>query len=225
MPTQAFIWIALAYACGSTPFALLIGLARGVDIRKQGSGNVGATNVGRVLGRRWGVLCFVLDVLKGLLPVLGAGAAMGLLGSRGLSSAQAWWWLAVGGAAVVGHVFPIWLRFKGGKGVATSLGVLLGFWPVLTLPGALAGLTWVALIKATRYVSVASIGAAVMLPLYFVGVSRGMDRGGEEFLPFLVVSILLALLVVVRHRANIARLRAGTENRVGASKAPDQPRS
>ncbi|MCC7204744.1 MAG: glycerol-3-phosphate 1-O-acyltransferase PlsY [Phycisphaeraceae bacterium] len=204
-----------AYLVGSIPFGLLIGWTRGVDIRKAGSGNVGATNAGRVLGRKWGVLCFVLDVLKGLLPVLIAGAVMGWLGRRDLPAADTWRWLAVAAAAVVGHVFPVWLKFRGGKGVATSLGVLLGFYPVLTLPAVTALVVWVALVKTFHYVSLASIVAAVSLPVTLLIEGQIRRQAISYLTPYLVVTSLLALLVIVRHRSNIQRLLAGTESKVG----------
>ena len=209
------IWVLIAYVCGSIPFGLIIGLARGVDIRKHGSGNLGTTNVGRVLGKKWGILCFVLDVLKGFGPVLGAGLALGFAGRNDLATADAWRWLAVAVAAVVGHIFPVWLAFKGGKGVATGLGVLLAFWPLLTLPGVAAFVTWIVVVKIWRYVSLASIAGAVSLPIYFVIVSIFTKPPTGTLVAFLSVSVLLALLVVVRHRSNIARLRAGTESKIG----------
>lgn len=212
------LWLALAYLSGSVPFALLIGLAKGVDIRAHGSGNVGATNVGRVLGRRWGVLCFVLDVLKGVLPVAVGGLALGYFGDGDLSEAAAWRWLALAAAAMLGHVFPVWLRFKGGKGVATGLGVLLAMWPLLTVPAAAAALTWVALAKAYRYVSLASMAAAALLPVYVAAWALGTGQGRGALLPTLVVTSLLGGLVLLRHRTNIARLRAGTESRIGAAR-------
>lgn len=215
---ELWIWVVGSYFSGSVPFALLIGLAHGVDIRKVGSGNVGTTNVGRALGRKWGVLCLILDVMKGLLPVLVGGLVLGYANRRDLPAEEAWRWMAIGAAAVVGHVFPIWLKFKGGKGVATSLGVLLGFWPILTLPGVGVAVVWVIVVKLSKYVSLASVMAAVSLPLFawvhaVTTAARPWDR-----LPFIVVGAALALLVVVRHRTNITRLMAGTENRVGAKK-------
>lgn len=219
MDQNWIIWIIAGYVAGSVPFGLLIGLARGVDVRKSGSGNLGTTNVGRVLGRQWGILCFVLDVLKGTLPVVGAGAALGYLGRDPLNHTDAWKWLAVAAAAVLGHVFPIWLKFRGGKGVATSLGVLLGFWPTLTLPGIAAVATWIVVVLIWRYVSLASIAAAIALLIYLIAF--GLLRGStlENLLPFLFVTTFLVLLVIVRHRSNIGRLLAGTENKVGKKPA------
>jgi glycerol-3-phosphate acyltransferase PlsY len=212
------IWVALAYLAGSIPFGLLMGLARGVDIRNHGSGNVGATNAGRVLGKSWGIACFILDVLKGLLPVLLAGLAFNYAGQWDLTAAQAGKWLAVAVAAVVGHVFPVWLKFKGGKGVATGLGVLLAFWPILTIPGAVALLLWLVCVKIWRYVSLASIVAAVSLPLTLLIALLSAGELDADTIPFFVVVTLLALLVILRHRDNLARLRAGTESKIGGKR-------
>jgi len=213
-----WLWVVGGYLCGSIPFGLLLGKAKGIDIRQAGSGTIGATNLTRLLGRPWGVLCFVLDVLKGAVPVVAAGASMGLLGEGDVPAADAWVWLAVGAAAVLGHVFPVWLKFKGGKGVATGVGVLAGFWPTLTLPGLCAFGTWVVLVSIFRYVSFASMIAAVSLPgfLFALALLRGAEHA--QLLPFYVVSALLVLLVVMRHRSNIARLLAGTESKIGDSK-------
>jgi len=211
-------WIVGGYVCGSVPFGLLIGKTKGVDIRQAGSGNIGATNLGRVLGRPWGVACFVLDMLKGAIPVLASGAAMGVLGQSDIETGAAWLWLAVGTAAVLGHVFPVWLRFRGGKGMATTVGVVAGFWPMLTLPGLGTVVTWIVLATLFRYVSLASMAAAAALPAYVfvIAVLRGTDHG--QLVPFYVVTGLLAALVVVRHRTNITRLLAGTESKIGARK-------
>jgi acyl phosphate:glycerol-3-phosphate acyltransferase len=205
------------YLCGSIPFGLFLGYARGVDIRASGSGNLGATNVGRVLGKKWGILCFALDVLKGFAPVFVAGWWLGYIGRPvdGLTQGEAWRWLAVAAAAVIGHCFPVWLGFKGGKGVATSFGVLLGLWPFMTLPGLAALATWVVTMKLSRYVSLASMVAAVALPVFVVTMGMWRGQPGVSLLPFVVVAALRALLVVWRHRTNIQRLMAGTENKVG----------
>lgn len=216
------IGIVLGYLLGSIPFALLLGWSKGVDIRTVGSGNVGATNVGRTLGKKWGILCFILDVIKGLIPVLLAGWWLELLDDPAVEISFILTWLAVGVAAVVGHVFPVWLKFKGGKGVATALGVLLGFWPVLTIPGLLAAAVWVTLALATRYISVASVGAAAALPVLVavLGLTwRAMTFA--QLWPFLLITTLLALLVILRHRGNIVRLSKGTEPKWGQKKIAD----
>lgn len=218
-----FLCIAGAYLIGSIPFGLLIGKARGIDIREHGSKNIGATNVGRVLGRRWGYFCFGLDVIKGAAPVLAAGWITGALGDERASSTTLLWWLGVAAGAVLGHVFPVWLRFRGGKGVATGFGVLVAIYPGLTYASLVALGLWILVVKATRYVSVASIVAALSIPIsacVFCFV-RGNGTLGERAAglaqqwPLMALSGLLAVLVVWKHRANIARLRAGTENRVG----------
>jgi glycerol-3-phosphate acyltransferase PlsY len=205
------IWILAAYLAGSIPFGLIISRTRGVDIRQHGSGNVGATNVGRVLGIRWGFLCFGLDVAKGLAPVLAYSMVVRPLEPGGAVAALQW--LGVAAAPMIGHVFPLWLGFRGGKGVATGLGVVLGLWPILTLPAVVAGLLWVLTAKLTGYVSLASIAAAVSLPPLAIaaGVYYGLSLA--ELAVFLGVTGLLAALVVFRHRSNLANLRAGTEPR------------
>jgi len=205
----------VGYLSGSIPFALLLGRLRGVDIRTVGSGNVGATNLGRACGKPWGIGCFVLDMTKGLAPVLVAGGLLGYLGQADLPPADAWRWLSVGAAAVFGHVFPVWLKFRGGKGVATGAGVLLGFWPVLTVPGLLGAAVWGGIVAASRYVGVASVVAALSLPLWLLIISLVDGHALSARLPFFVVSGLLAALVTFRHRGNIARTLAGTEPKIG----------
>ena len=128
-----------AYLLGAVPFGLLIAAGHGIDLRKVGSGNIGATNLSRALGKRWAYVCFVLDLAKGLLPMLAAGVWLcDLTGTVGLMAR-----LAVGCAAVLGHIFPVYLRFKGGKGVATSFGVAVGLWPYYTICAAAALLVWI----------------------------------------------------------------------------------
>ena len=217
-----------AYLVGAIPFGFLIGRARGIDIRAHGSGNIGATNVRRVLGRKAGNACFVLDVAKGAAPVLVAGAAMGTLGDGAPSTGDALGWLAVSMATVLGHVFPIYLRLKGGKGVATGLGALGALWPVVTIATAVALALWIATVRTTRYVSVASCAAAASLPVSvfvtrLVGWGKPAGAGALEHAlagwPFLVLTGALALLVLARHRSNLARVARGEEPKVGARKA------
>src|SRR6266545_8132773 len=131
--------IPLAYLIGSIPFGLVVGLAKGIDPRTAGSGNIGATNLGRLLGGRYFALVFTLDLLKGLLPTVIAGA---LLKFAPHNLQEYLLWLAVAAAAIVGHMFSLFLRFKGGKGVATSAGVVLGIFPYYTWAGFLAIATW-----------------------------------------------------------------------------------
>jgi glycerol-3-phosphate acyltransferase PlsY len=176
---------------------------RGVDIREAGSRNIGATNAFRVLGARWGALVFLLDVAKGWVAALGprllTGSGPGTLAPSLLAPT-----LAAGLAAILGHVFTPWLRFRGGRGVATSLGVFLGIMPVPTL---IALGTWVALLLLSKRVSVGSIGAALAYPvLVWLLPPRGIPRA-----PVAWVALVVAALVIVRHAANIRRLLSGTE--------------
>lgn len=210
----------VAFLCGSIPTGLLLGRLKGVDIRQHGSRNIGATNVGRVLGQQWFFVCFAIDFLKAFVPVVFAGRMLGAFGTLEIRGAVAWLWLAIMVCAVLGNVLNPWLRFKGGKGVATSIGALMGVFPALTIPGAGIFLVWIATLALWRYISVASIAASAMLPvltaLTFVAASRMQKIASIEPLwPFLIVTTVLASLVIFKHKANMARLRAGTEPKVG----------
>lgn len=223
MPTPAY-WLYLvgAYLAGSIPFALLLGLMKGVDIRKVGSGNVGATNLGRACGRGFGIAGFALDVLKGLVPVLMAGQFTNH-GEAFLPEPAPWQagllWISIGVSAVLGHVYSLWLGFKGGKGVATSLGVLLGFFPLLTLAGGVGGLLWLAACFFSGYVSLASVVAAVSVPVTTLLAWRLLPESETRYHDdpwvFGTFTVLLAALVIVKHRSNMVRLRAGTESKAG----------
>ena len=191
----------VAYLLGSIPFGLLIGLSRGIDVRTVGSKNIGATNVLRTVGKPWGILAFSLDFAKGLV----AAAVVPRLVLAGSPPALA---MLVGGiAAVVGHTWPVWLRFRGGKGVATSAGMLVAVAPAAV---GLALAAWLVVLLASRYVSLASITAAVVLAVAIWFPPFAVADGGV-LIPVLVS--LLGALVVYRHRSNIARLANGTENR------------
>ena len=205
--------IPVAYLLGSVPFGLVVGLAKGIDPRTAGSGNIGATNLGRLLGGRYFALVFTLDLLKGMLPMLAASVAL-RSGPRALTTTDYLLWLGVGMAAILGHMFSVFLRFKGGKGVATSAGVMLGLWPYFTGPGLVAIFGFVVLFMVTRYVSVGSMGGAVLFPVAYVviGRARGWDVFGSQ-LPLLIFGVVVALLIIYKHRTNIARLMAGTENK------------
>ncbi len=222
MDGKSILWAYIAgplcgYLLGSIPFGLLIGWSKGVDVRKGGSGNIGSTNVGRLLGRKWGYLCFFLDVAKGFVPVLAGGWLLKRAFGDNvtvLPIAGLWAWLAIGGACIFGHMFSIYLGFRGGKGVATSLGVVLGVWPYFTITGVVVFLIWAGVWGMTRYVSLASITAAVAFPLFFLILVWKMQSWDILHLwPLLVFAIFIAAMVVVRHRGNITRLLAGTENR------------
>lgn len=204
-----------AYVIGSTPFGVIIARAYCLNLRSAGSGNVGATNVGRVVGRKWGYLCFVLDVLKGFGPVLLAGFYLRGLDEDIPSVTGQAAWLAVAFGAIAGHVFSFWLKFRGGKGVATSLGVLLGFYPYFTWAGLAAMGIWVVVVLIRRYVSLASIIAAGAFPFLFAGSCVLFDWPVGQLWPLLAFAVAMAALVIVRHRTNIARLLKGTENRIG----------
>lgn len=216
-----------SYLLGSIPFGYLIGRAKGVDIRKQGSGNIGATNLGRVLGRKWGYLGFVFDFAKGLAPALYAGRMLRQMFANSdgavLPQQAQWAWLIIAAAAILGHMFPIYLRFKGGKGVATSLGVLIGIFPYLTITAVFAALVWFAVWGMTRYVSLASIITAIAFPAGFaLIVSRVQAWTITDLWPLFAFTCAIAALVILRHRSNISRLIQGTENRGAGLKASDK---
>ncbi len=194
------IGLLLSYLAGSIPFAYLAGKAKGVDLRKHGSGNLGATNAIRVLGPRIGGLVYLGDTLKGMLPAL-------LLPPHISASHPELWAIAFGCAAILGHVRPIFLMGKGGgKGVATAGGVFFGLAPI---PALIALAAFVVVVAATKIVSVGSMVAAILLPtmIFFFG-------GGVTVL--FGISCAIGLFVIWMHRANIARLRQGTEPKIGA---------
>ena len=205
----------VGYVIGSTPFGILIEKAKGVDLRKVGSGNVGATNVGRTLGKKWGYLCFFLDVGKGMICAAGA---MAVTSREPTVMAQAVW-LAAGCGAILGHVFSFWLKFKGGKGVATSLGVVVGIYPYFTFAGLVAFAIWGAVTLISRYVSLGSILAALAFVPLFLGFSLAFNWPATELWPLGSFALAMAGLIIIRHRSNISRLMAGTENKIGKSKS------
>ncbi|HZB25910.1 MAG TPA: glycerol-3-phosphate 1-O-acyltransferase PlsY [Vicinamibacterales bacterium] len=188
--------VLLGYLAGSVPFAFLLARCAGIDVRLAGSGNVGAANVLRTTGVRRGLLVMLLDVAKG------AGA----IAVAQLSSAGSITVAAAGGAAIVGHIYPVWLKFRGGKGVAVAAGVFALLAPAGT---AIASLIFIAVVMATRYVSLGSVAASVALPpaAWLTGASASV----------VTTAAAAATLIVFRHRANLGRLRAGTERRFGLS--------
>ena len=206
--------IPLAYLVGSVPFGLIVGKSRGVDPRTAGSGNIGATNVGRLLGKRYFLLVFTLDLLKGMVPMLIASAIVHRIPELQRDRTVHLLWLLVGTAAVLGHMFSVFLKFTGGKGVATSLGVALGLVPYFTLPGVVAVVVFVAAFAAMRYVSVGSMAGACSFPVAYLLIGSAMDwELTGSLLPLTVFAVLIAGMIVYKHRGNIARLRAGTESR------------
>ncbi len=206
----AFIIIG-AYLLGSVPFGLIIARAHGKDLRTIGSGNIGATNLSRALGKKWAYLCFCLDVAKGLAPVLAATFIL----SSPPAVKDLFLWLAVGCAAVLGHIFPVYVRFRGGKGVATSFGVALGLWPYYTICSVFVFVVWVITVLIWRYISLASITASITFPIALILAI--VFKPGWDFTnlwPLLTAAIAIPLTVIIRHRQNIKRLIAGTEGKV-----------
>lgn len=195
------IILTLVYLIGSIPFGFLIGRLHGIDIRKHGSGNIGATNVRRVIGKDYGIVCFVLDFLKGLLPVLWSARLFAGTG------AESWAATAAAALTVLGHCCPLYLKFKGGKGVSTTLGSLIALAPVPVFCGVIS---WVAVFHLKRIVSVASLAAAVMIPLS--AFIMRLFSPASVTIPELVALTAIAALIIVRHRENIVRLMQGKEN-------------
>ncbi len=217
-----WVWSAIAFLSGSVPFGVIIARRKGVDIRQHGSGNPGSTNVGRVLGKRFGILCFLLDALKGAAPVLVSGWLGGLLGMAIPSTDAAWGWLFVAVCAILGHCFSPWIGFRGGKGVATGFGAVLAMWPVLTVPALAAFLVWSITLGLTRYMSLASMVGGIVLPSTVVAMALGGEDGSlGASLPFLIVTGAIAAFVVFRHRKNLMRIRTGSEPRVGRQTSTD----
>jgi glycerol-3-phosphate acyltransferase PlsY len=203
--------IIVAYLLGSIPFGQIIAKAHGRDLRTIGSGNIGATNLARALGKKWAYFCFFLDVAKGFVPVFAA--------TRFLSSPPAInelvLVLAVAIAAVLGHIFPIYLKFKGGKGVATSFGVALGFWPYYTVCSIVVLMIWVIVVLISRYVSLASIVASIFFPVALItAIALVSNWHLANLWPLLAVAAIMPTLVIIRHRENITRLANGTESKI-----------
>jgi glycerol-3-phosphate acyltransferase PlsY len=195
-----------AYCLGSIPFGLLLGFLGGVDIRKTGSGNIGATNLSRALGRGWGIAAFLLDFAKGLVPVLAASHLAASRPQDFLLAGEARLAVSAGVATVLGHVYPVYLGFRGGKGVATGFGAMAALSPPATVG---MGILWVSLYLLTRTVSVASMAMAAALPLLVVLLERDRSDGG--FTTVLFFSVGVAVLILVRHRSNLRRLLKGEE--------------
>ena len=217
MPVLAYIAVAVAaYLLGSIPTGFLVAKARGIDIRSVGSGNIGATNTMRVLGKPAGIFVLLMDVLKGFLAVVLLSFLVGFWlsqGKRGNYDEEIVYRLPLiaGIFAVLGHNYTCWLKFKGGKGIATTTGVYLALAPWAVLIGLVVFLLAV---LVTRYISVGSIAAAVALPVAICLTQNGLLLD--------VVSIALGLLAIYKHKSNIQRLRNGTENRITVKKKDSQ---
>lgn len=233
------LWLCplLAFLLGSIPFGLFIARMKGIDIRQHGSGNIGATNVLRVVGKKHGIICLILDALKGFIPTFlaislirfeGQRAGIDALADYSYVFSQADQWKAqslqvlTGLLSILGHNYSPWVGFKGGKGIATSAGVLLALFPFFGV--ILLIIIWLLLFLTTRYVSVASIGAAAALPVithlgarfHHINNDKSMPtmwEAGTWNKPLFVFTIIIAALAIWKHRANIRRLREGTESR------------
>ena len=195
----AMFWMFVSYFIGSLPTGYLVArIFRGVDIRTVGSGSIGATNVRRLMGQGWAVFVTLVDMLKGALALL--------LTVESASSDP--WLLSLSALAVVlGHNYPVWLRFRGGKGVATTYGTMFFIWPYNSFAIVLmSGALWYAVMTSTRYVSLASMVSLLALPAFFWML--------DAPLPFILLALLLALLAMFRHRSNVSRLLEGRENPV-----------
>ncbi len=193
--TQLFISLIISYLLGSIPFGLWLGkLLKGIDVREHGSHNIGATNTLRVLGKPIGITTLVLDIGKGWLAVKLVQWLFGIYID--------WMLVLIGLVAVVGHIFPIYLKFKGGKGVATTFGIFLAITPLATLYTMIA---FVIVVALTRYMSVGSIVAAVCFPIFIYFTARNWV--------YLTLAVILGIFIIIRHRSNIKRLMNETENK------------
>jgi len=210
---KAVVLIIISYFVGSISFALLIAKLHGVDLRAIGSGNLGATNLSRACGKKWAYVCFFLDVLKGFVPAIAAKELLNI--SNSPSAAVLAVWLAVGIAAILGHIFPFYLKFKGGKGVATSFGVALGIWPYYTIPSIMVFALWAVIVLIWRYISLASVIAAAVFPVVMIIFTMTLASWNFNTLwPLILMAVILCSLVIFLHRDNIKRLIDGTEHKV-----------
>ncbi len=210
----------IAYFLGSIPSGYLAGVAKGVDIRAVGSGNIGATNAFRILGKTAGTIVLVVDGLKGWVAVAIVPELVYKMFYSTPWSDQApeseYLRIIAGISVILGHNYTCWLKFKGGKGIATSAGVMAALMPVTFIIGLV---TWIVVCAITRYVSVASIAAAVVLPFATWG-SRYFGVHPPYSHRMIIVAVLMSTLAIYKHKANIARLMNGTENRLGQKKGP-----
>jgi len=233
-----WLLIALGFLLGSIPFGLLLGKLKGVDIRDHGSGNIGSTNVFRTLGKKSGITCLILDLLKGFAPVLLAINLARIEDASFLFSIEFLKSLTetvpasqqfqvqsihvlTALAAILGHNYSPWIGFKGGKGIATSGGALLALMPAAVI---LLVLILIIVARITKYVSVGSIATGIALPLLTLYGSwyHGKIADGTWNKPLFIFSIVAGALAIWKHRSNIKRLRTGTENKIGQKKEANQ---
>ena len=195
---KVLIFVIISYLLGSLPNGLYVANLKGIDIRNEGSKNTGATNVFRVMGAKFGILVLILDALKGFIPLFIA-EKFGVTGNS---------LVLIGITAVIGHTFSPFLNFKGGKGVATSLGIFLYLAPI---PMLITLLMFFVVVGITKYVSLGSVLASVMLPLLILFIPVN-EKLGNKVIVF-IISALLGSYIIYKHRANIQRLKNGTENK------------
>ena len=200
-----FLIVASSYLIGSIPWGFIFARAKGIDIRQKGSGNIGAANATRVMGRKWGYAVFLCDFLKGFLSVKLGQLIAGFFQVDPVLAG-----VLAATASVIGHDFPVWLGFKGGKGIATLAGVVLGLFPPLVC--VLFGVVWVVVFLLGRYTSLASISAVIALPIAAALIVAKNEAG---FLLLVGFCVFMAALAIWKHRSNIVRLLNGTENRFG----------
>ena len=194
------LWVLGAYLVGGIPFGFLIGMARGVDVRTVGSRNIGATNVFRTVGKKWGLVAFACDVLKGLVPTLLA---------KRFAADPSWLPLAVGVACVVGHMLTPYMKFRGGKGVATAFGMLIGLVPALV---GVAFALFALVFACSNYISLGSISAAAFLMVAVWFPILGTE--GRANLPQCILVAFVAAFAIWKHKSNIQRLAKGCENKI-----------
>jgi glycerol-3-phosphate acyltransferase PlsY len=227
------LWLCplIAFLLGSIPFGLIIARMKGIDIRQHGSGNIGATNVLRIVGKKYGITCLFLDLLKGLIPTILAISLIRFTGMKNpmaldvlenhagifpMLTAQVFQ-VITGLCAILGHNYSPWVGFKGGKGIATSAGVLIAMMPAAIV---ILLVVWLLVFFISKYVSLASVIAALTLPVLTLWGSwfHGKIQDGTWNKPLFIFSIIIAALATWKHRSNFKRVREGTEHRFGKPK-------
>jgi glycerol-3-phosphate acyltransferase PlsY len=209
------LMVAVCYLIGAIPFGLIVArLAKGVDIRTLGSRNIGATNVGRVLGRKWALLVFLLDFAKGFLPTVALLARLYSSAKQRqgdfLTTQAQLILLGCSLSSILGHIFPVYLKFRGGRGVATGAGVFAALTP---FPLAIAAAVWLLVVIISHYISLGSICAGIALPASFIALN--FQTAFKEQKPLAILCLSVGVLVILRHIPNIKRLIRGTENKTG----------